>query len=434
MTNEMQLPILPSLYSQLPRLMTTVVTAAGILFLATTSRAQSQETHPPSFSVLYSFTGGADGANPGGAGIGDLFLDEQGNLYGGASFGADTSAACGSYGCGVVFKLDRKGRESVLHTFSGPPDGAYPYSGVIRDEEGNLFGTAAGGGTGALAAGTVYKLDRAGNETVLHSFTGGTDGNGPDGGLIRDKQGNLYGTTILGGDLSSCGGDGCGVVFKMDRSGKETVLHNFAGLDGAFPGASLVQDEEGTLYGTTNDGGAFGQGVLFKLDPKGKETVLYSFTGGSDGGQPEGLMRDEDGSLYGVAQDAGAFGNGVLYKLDEYGTFTVLHAFTGGADGGVPYGTPLRIGSDVYGTTFFGGNLTTCGGFCGVVYKVDKGGNETVLYSFTGGADGANPTTGLVTDYEGNLYGATYAGGDLPSPAYACFGIGCGVIYKITLH
>jgi uncharacterized repeat protein (TIGR03803 family) len=432
MTNEMQLRGLPSLHSQLLQQLIVAVMAAGLMLLANASRAQSQNTHLPSFSVLYTFTGGADGANPGGGGIGDLFIDEQGDLYGGASFGADT--ACGNYGCGVLFKLDRNGRQSVLHTFTPPPDGSNPYSGVIRDEGGTLYGTTGSGGTGALTAGTVYKLDRAGNETVLHSFTGGADGNGPNGGLVRDKQGNLFGATIAGGDLSGCGGGGCGIVFKVDRSGEETVLHNFVGLEGAFPSASLVQDEEGTLYGTTNDGGAFGQGVLFKLDSKGKETVLYSFTGGSDGAQPGGLMRDKDGSLYGVAQDAGAYSNGVLYKLDVHGTFTVLHAFTGGADGGVPYGTPLRIGSDIYGTTFFGGPATPCAGFCGVVYKVDGRGNETVLYSFTGGTDGANPTTGLVQDEEGNLYGATYAGGDLPSPAYACFGIGCGVIYKITLH
>jgi hypothetical protein len=134
MMNEMQLCILRGHDSQLLRRMAAAVMTTGLMLLATRSGAQSQETNLPSFSVLYTFTGGADGANPGGGGIGDLFIDEHGDLYGGARFGADVSAACGNYGCGVLFKLDRKGRQSMLHTFTASPDVANPFSGVIRDE------------------------------------------------------------------------------------------------------------------------------------------------------------------------------------------------------------------------------------------------------------------------------------------------------------
>jgi uncharacterized repeat protein (TIGR03803 family) len=216
-------------------------------------------------------------------------------------------------------------------------------------------------------------------------------------------------------------------------AGKETVLYSFTGgADGNGPQTSLIRDEQGNLYGTTLFGGASGQGVVFKLDLTGKETVLYSFTGGADGAQPEGLIRDTGGTLYSVASDGGAFGDGVVFKLDPHRNFTVLYTFTGGTDGGVPYGTPLLFGGDLYGTTFFGGS-TACGGFCGVVYKLDATGKETVLYSFTG-ADGINPYAGLLPDAEGNFYGTTGYGGDLASPAAPCYGIGCGVVFKLTLH
>jgi uncharacterized repeat protein (TIGR03803 family) len=413
----------------------------GMLLLSTGTEARSQKEkapEPPTYSVLYTFTGGADGANPNYAGPGaGLIRDEEGNLYGTAGLGGDYSSVyCGSVGCGVVFKIDRTGKETVLHTFTGPPDGAEPTAGLIRDEAGNLYGTTIGGGSAGLAAGTVFKVDRAAKETVLYSFTGGADGNSPYAGVIQDEAGNLYGATIGGGDLSGCFGNGCGVVFKLNPAGRETVLYSFTGgADGDNPGTSLIRDEAGNLYGTTISGGSDGQGVVFKLDPTKEETVLYSFTGGADGGGPQGLIRDREGTIYGVASDGGAFGNGVVFRLDPAGKETVLYTFTGGTDGGFPYGTLLRVGSDLYGTTFFGGNSTTlCGGpYCGVVFKLDATGKETVLHSFTG-ADGINPYAGLLPDQEGNLYGTTAYGGDLASPAAPCYGVGCGVVFKLTLH
>ena len=169
--------------------------------------------------------------------------------------------------------------EIVLHNFLSPGKGANPETGVIRDSAGNLYGTTKSGGR--RNAGVVYKLDTSGRETVLHSFTSGADGGGPIAGVIRDSAGNLYGTTFYGGAANG------GVVYKLDTAGHEIVLYNFTGgADGSQPDAGVIRDSAGNLYGTTYLGGAANAGVVYKLDPSGHETVLYSFTGGADGGYP----------------------------------------------------------------------------------------------------------------------------------------------------
>ena len=276
----------------------------------------------PTFTVLHAFTGLSDGGFPSAS----LVRDTAGNLYG-------TTDTRGTYGNGVVFRLGTSGRETVLHSFTGGKDGADPEAGLVRDVAGNLYGTTRTGG--AYGYGVVFKLDTTGKETVLHSFTGGADGANPnfgDPGLLRDVAGNLYGTTGAGGDLAcrfvsaalaSLGFPGCGVVFKLDTTGKETVLHRFTGgADGADPATGLVRDTAGNLYGNTFGGGDLacgggsGCGVVFKLDTTGKETVLHKFTGGKDGANPAGrLVRDSAGSLYGTTQSGGAFHNGVVFKL-----------------------------------------------------------------------------------------------------------------------
>jgi uncharacterized repeat protein (TIGR03803 family) len=314
----------------------TTALAVGIMLLSAVTEARSQVAEapkPPAYTVLYTFTGGADGANPntGGSDAG-LIRDEEGNLYGTTTSGGNLSV-CPSFflgsGCGVVFKLDRSGKETVLHAFTGSPDGGGPIAGLVQDEEGNLYGTTNGGGSSV--GGTVFKLDRAGKEIVLHSFVfPGADGNSPYGaGVIRDEEGNLYGTTLGGGSSRA------GTVFRLEGTGKETVLHSFTGSpDGVFPVGGLVRDEEGNLYGTTLFGGGFGSGTVFKVDRGGKETVLYSFTGGADGAQPAaGLVRDEEGNFYGTASAGGASGNGVVFRLDRTGKFTVVYTLTGGRTG-----------------------------------------------------------------------------------------------------
>jgi uncharacterized repeat protein (TIGR03803 family) len=213
--------------------------------------------------VLYSFTGGADGANP----LAGVIRDSAGNLYGTTQGGG--KATCpppvGVYGCGVVYKVHPSGKETVLYSFCTQPnctDGANPYAGVIRDSVGNLYGTTYSGG--ALGAGVVYKLNTSGTETVLHSFSGG-DGEHPIAGVIRDSAGNLYGTTYGGGAY------GQGVVYKLDTDGNETVLYNFCAqpncADGASPYAGVILDSKGNLYGTADFGGKYNKGVVFKLKP-----------------------------------------------------------------------------------------------------------------------------------------------------------------------
>ena len=347
------------------------------------------------FTVLYTFTGGVDGAFPQAG----LVRVKAGNLYGTTVQGG-SSPNC-FLGCGVVFKLNASGSETVLHSFTDSPDGAGPASVLLRDKAGNLYGTTNSGGS-AFGPGTVFKVEASGGETVLYSFAGPPDGANPvHTGLVRDKTGNLYGTTGNGGFLDN------GTVFKVDSSGNETVLHRFtdSGTDGSHPVAGLVMDKAGNLYGTTRDGGSIGAGTVFKVDASGNETVLHSFTG-LDGSSPfAALVRDRAGNLYGTTFQGGAFGAGTVFKVDASGNETVLHSFTGSADGSTPFAPLVRDKEgNLYGTTASGGSFRN-----GTVFKVDASGNETVLHSFTG-LDGSSPLGGLARDKADNLYGTTISG------------------------
>jgi uncharacterized repeat protein (TIGR03803 family) len=372
-------------------------------FVATRSaRAQT-------YTVLYSFTGGADG---GGGVFAGLVRDGAGNLYG-------TTWGGGANHLGTVFKLDTTGKETVLYSFAGGSDGDNPHAGLVRDSAGNLYGTTVYGGTNGCSSGCgiVFKLDKTNKKTLLHEFTGASDGEYPYAGLIRDSAGNLYGTTYAGG------ASGFGTVFKVDTTGKETILHSFTGgaADGEYPFAGLVRDAAGNLYGTTQNGGAFNYGTVFKLDATNKETLLYSFSGGVDGGYPYYgyLVRDSAGNLYGTTFEGGAFNYGVVFKLDKTGKETVLYSFAGGTkDGEYPYGGVVRDPSgSLYGTTYLGGAFSE-----GTVFKVGTTGKETLLRSLAYSTDGGYPYDGLVRDSAGNLYGTTDAGG----PA------GAGTVFKLV--
>jgi uncharacterized repeat protein (TIGR03803 family) len=314
-----------------------------------------------------------------------------------------------------------KGTERILYSFAGgTADGADPNGGLIIDGAGNLYGTTGRGGADGL--GTVFEVSATGTERVLHSFVGGpTDGSNPAAGLVVDGAGNLYGTTYGGG------ASGLGTVFEVSATGAERILHSFAGgaADGANPSARLVIDSAGNLYGTTYGGGASGLGTVFEVSATGAERILHSFAGGlTDGASPDaGLLLDGD-ILYGTtssgsfltAQNGGAActnnsGCGTVFGLGINGfpQYTV-HAFVGGpTDGQDPVGG-LLLGSD--------GNLygtTYTGGAnangAGTVFQITPAG-ETVLYSFAGGTtDGAGPAGGLAMDSAGNLYGTTQAGG-----------------------
>jgi hypothetical protein len=428
------------------------------LLLTTVAWAGSKE------NVLYSFVGGSsDGAYPTTA----LVSDKAGNLYGTAYEGG-SYGHCSPFGqsCGVVFELTPKHgggwSESVIYTFTGGTDGGSPDGTLIIDSNGNLYGTTYLGGTQSSCpggpCGTVYELTPPKNsgswqETVLYSFGGGTDGAYPRAGLVMDKQGNLYGTTDVGGlsggcNVSGFGGYGCGTVFELSpaQSGwTESILYVFTGgTDGGFPYAGLTIDKSGNLYGTTyvygnaNACGGYGCGTVYKLSHGQNgwaENTIYTFTGVTDGSNPvAGLSLDAAGNLYGTAASGGTdlyYGTVFELKASKGGwTEKTLYSFTGLADGGVPEATLLLKGSTLYGTTYTGGTGTKCGLFggmrCGTAFKVSKGKKgwkEVVFHSFNyDGTDGAEPAASVIRDSAGNLLGTASIGGSR----------GLGVVFQIT--
>lgn len=254
-------------------------------------------------TVLYSFRGGPDGETP----VTALTLGRGGNLYG-------TTFTGGAHAQGTVFRLDPVGTESVLYSFKGgSSDGSGPRSSLAMGRAGSLYGTTESGG--AAGDGVVFKITPAGKETILYSFkTGVNDGINPMGELINDDTGNLYGVTLAGGT------DGLGTVFRLDPGGTETVLYSFKGgsRDGAVPHAGLLRDRAGNLYGTTEFGGRHNDGTVFKLSPSGAQTILHAFKGGRhDGTAPAaGLVADGAGDLYGTTAAGGAHNDGIVFKID----------------------------------------------------------------------------------------------------------------------
>lgn len=377
----------------------------SLLMLTAALPAQAQRE-----TVLYRFSGAEDGIYP----WGNLILDSYGHLYG-------TTGNGGPSGGGTVFELSSR-HKKILHGFSGQPDGALPESGVVRDKEGNLYGTTCCGG--ASNHGTVYKVTPEGVETVLHNFQGPPDGIGPVGGVVRDSKGNLYGTTSMGGTGNCNGGYGCGTVFKITASGKERVLYSFTGQnDGYNVLAGLLRDEKGNLYGTTVIGGVNSYGTVYKLTPSGSLIVLHSFAG-ADGANPTAvLVRDKAGNLYGTTGDGGASNMGTVFEITKKGAERVLYSFAGGSsDGSYPRaGVALDANGNLYGTTYSGGTAND-----GTVFKVTPAGVETILHSFRGSPDGANPVNTVTLDAKGNIYGMTFYGGDTTCSS------GCGIVFKVV--
>ena len=378
--------------------------------------------------VVYSFQGGSDGVDPGGP----LIADNIGNFYGPAGGGGGgTGCKRGNDGCGAVFKLASDGTEAVLHAFAGGCDGAFPSGGLAEDGRGNLYGTTQQGGecNNNEGLGTVFEIAADGTESVLHAFKGGSDGELPSGTLILDKKGNLYGTTPEGGNLSDCDGYGCGTVFELTPKGKKTVIYAFqGGNDGLSPQGAVIMDNAGNLYGTTGGGGGspncdVGCGTVFKIAPGGIESVLYSFQGGSDGSGPiTGLTADSAGNLYGTTTYSGSNDDGTVFKVTPGGTETVLYSFQPGGGGEFPdAGVILDKAGNLYGTTYEGGDSGCKGRGCGVVFKLAPDGTETVLYAF-GSRHGASPAAGLLMGKNDTLYGTTTAGGKDRD----------GVVFKVT--
>ena len=333
--------------------------------------------------------------------------------------------------------------ERVVYSFTGGNDGGNPAAQLVFDGAGNMYGTSVVGGL--YGCGTVFKLSLAGDqwqETVLYDFDCYETGKNPYGGVILDSAGNLYGTTVAGGSGGICTGDGCGIVYELTQSGdtwNETVLYNFTGGDDGFgPGSALVMDKAGNLYGTAPDGGAYASGVIYQLAPNNgqwTQTVIHPFTGGDDGavGSLGPLLLDSTGSLSGVTELGGKYGAGVAFRLSPTGNtwkFTTLYAFQGLPDAGFPYGGLIADSrGGLFGTSYFGG---TSG--LGAVFEIGVGAagtvrttaKESVLASFQGGTDASFPTSTLVFDAAGNLYGTSSTGGN-PS-------CDCGTVFKLTPH
>jgi uncharacterized repeat protein (TIGR03803 family) len=345
-------------------------------------------------------------------------------------------------------------QQNVLQTFTGD-NGANPYGNLILDTAGNIYGTTEMGGTAGL--GEVFKLS-PGNDgwtlALLHSFGGYPDGNSPEAGLVMDSGGNLYGTTVLGGT------EDVGIVFELSPSPQgewtETILHNFSPLkqDGVNPEAGLIFDSSGRLYGTTSGGGSLncppdaGCGTVFELTPDSgqwKETILHRFAGGTDGYEPvAALIFDGQGNLFGTTKYGGSSGCatdysagcGTVFELtpSQNGTWTenILQAFNGD-DGTAPTsGVVFDSSGKLYGTAAFGG-LIQCNGNtvgCGTVFRLspkESGGwSAVVLYKFGGGRDGGYPN-GVTFDKFGQLLGTTFIGGVNTESCELC-----GTVFALT--
>jgi uncharacterized repeat protein (TIGR03803 family) len=363
-------------------------------------------------SVLYNFcslTNCADGHGPAGT----LVRDANGNFYGATEGGGAAE--------GTVFKVSPDGGETVIYNFEfANNDGSFPEDGVIIDAQRNLYGTTLYGGSANL--GTVYKISPAGSETILHSFTGGTsDGIGPYGPLLRDKNGNFYGTTAQGGAYFY------GIIYRLTPDGAETILHYFNPdeHDGAGPITGLTMDKLGNVYGVAIAGGRYKQGVVFEINSKGRYSILHNFgVTATDGNAPATLTLGASGDLYGTTAFGGTYGAGTVFKLVRGANWneTVLYSFgSSTTDGQDPLGVPLLDAQgNLYGTTFIGGNAA-----CGTIYKLTPSGEETILHDFGGTGDGCNPDGGLLKDSKGAFYGVTFAGG---TGSYTPG----GVVYKLV--
>jgi uncharacterized repeat protein (TIGR03803 family) len=309
----------------------------------------------------------------------------------------------GAKGFGTVFDVSTAGAEHVLYSFEETPDGWYPLSALLA-LAGKLYGTTSGGGAGNL--GTVFNINTSGGESVLYSFGAPPDGDSPWAGLLA-VNGTLYGTTLDGGS-------GFGTVFALSTSGTENVLYKFKNEpDGAEPQAPLIQ-LNGTLYGTTYYGGGGsgdGYGTVFEVSTSGSERVLYAFKGSPDGAHPGlGGLLVVRGALYGTTESGGANNAGTVFKITTAGTESIVYSFKGAPDGAQPDAGLTDVGGELYGTTTEGGSGCASSGGCGTIFRVSRSGKERELYRFKGKPDGAFPETQL-TDVGGRLYGTTDSGG-----------------------
>ncbi len=395
------------------------VVAATAIFVLSVAAATATTTN-----VIFSFA-----EDDGEYADTDLETDSAGNIYGttvlGGDFGSGTVFELSLTPTGWV--------HTVLYSFTGGADGGEPYKGVTIDGTGNLYGTAVTGGSGSCegGCGVVYKLTNSGGiwtQRVIHAFTGGYDGSGPGARVTLDPSGNVYGMTPTGGAY------GLGTIYKLRQDNGASdlkVIHAFTGgADGATGSAGRMIFRHGRLYGAATTGGTYGSGVVFELKPRGRGEwdfrTIYSFRGQPDGVFPYGaLLFDRLDNIYGTTYYGGANGIGAVYQLSPQAigewNESVLYSFQEGSDGNSPISNLVAdtVGN-LYGTTSEGGLGR------GTIFKLSPTGKtqwiETVVHSFQGPPDGAFAYNGMVMDLFGNFYGATVHGGDNDD----------GAIYKFT--
>ena len=408
--------------------MATLFAVVGVL---------TQATEAQTFSVIHSFMGGQDGANP----YAGLTLDAAGNLYG--------TSTLGGMGAGTVFKLRYVNSGWIftpLYSFTrvGREGLHYATARAIIGSDGSLYGTTQYGGQGTCdlgggGCGTVYNLKPSPsrptsvfapwNGTVLYAFAGDSDGGQPgNGDLVFDQAGNLYGTTLLRGF------DNNGTVYELTPSSgnwTESVVYTFTGAnDGSTPNGGVIFDTAGNLYGTTSGGGLYDNGTVYQLTPSGSgwtKNILYNFQGGSDGGTPiGGLIFDASGNLYGTTGYGGSGFGGVVFELTPSNgswTYNTLYSFSrsGSVDPPGPEGSLyMDAAGNLYGTTLADGAYGD-----GSVFKLTPSNGSwtyTSLYDFTGGSDGCNPWGSVLLDAKGNLFGT----------ASSCGAYYDGVVFEIT--
>ena len=388
----------------------------GVLFfIAVTITARAQ-----TFDTLVNF----DGPN-GDASYTSLVQGTDRDFYGTTYYG-------GTYNVGSVFKVASDGALTGLYSFClFCTSGYYSWAPLLLAEDGNFYGTAY---SSQNNQGTVFRITPGGAITTLHSFVW-LDGAKPMSGLTQGADGSLYGTTAFGGNY------GLGTVFRINPQGAETVLYSFCAggvpcSDGQSPQGALVQDAAGNLYGTTPFGGLAdpNAGTVFKITPTGKFTTLYRFCSENrcfDGAYPYGgLFQASDGNFYGTTYMGGVSDDGTIFKITRAGALTVVHSFDL-TDGALPSGS-LTQGTDgnLYGTTSNGGTGNCTSGFgpgCGTVFKLTLEGTLTSLHSFDM-SDGGGPLAALLQATNGVFYGTTAAGGEFP-----CSGYGCGTVFSLDV-
>lgn len=414
------------------QLRSLTITVLFLVLSIASAQAQSETIAYPAkttFTRLGSFNG-ANGSEP----YGGLAQGTDGNFYG-------TTAIGGPQNYGTVFKITPSGKLTTLYSFCSQAlcaDGGMPWAGLILGTDGNLYGTTVVGG--AYGNGEVFKITSNGKLTTVYSFCAKVhcpDGSGPEAALVQGTDGNFYGTTIDGGSNYSGG-----TIFKVTPKGTLTTLYNFCSQancsDGQDPQAALVQGMDGNFYGITQFGGANKDGTVFKITAKGALTTLYSFCTQSkcaDGADPYGsLVQGTDGNFYGTTASGGGPNNsGTIFKVTSHGALTTLYTFclqSGCADGAIPYtGLVQATDGNFYGATLGGGAPISQG----TAFEITPAGTLTTLYKFCNRSkctDGAIPRAGLAQSTNGTFYGTTRFGG---ADSSGCGGNGCGAVFGLSV-